>query len=48
MTKKKKDKTEKTCDIIKKQKANKFTGEMTINFLNGLPMEIKKTIPEKI
>ena len=47
MNRKKKDKTEKTCDLIKKQKANKFTGKMIINFSNGTPSAIEKVISEK-
>lgn len=37
-----KDKTEKTCDLIRKQKKIRFTGELIINFLNGKPVAIKK------
>lgn len=48
MTTKKKDKTEKTCELIKKQKSNKFTGKMIINFLDGSPVTVEKSISEKI
>lgn len=48
MNDKNKDKTEKMCEVIKKQKTNKFTGKMEINFFNGVPETIKKTSCEKV
>ncbi len=42
------DKTINLCKFIVKQDYEKYTGEITINYLNGKPVKIKKTIPEKI